>query len=159
MTYFQLTPHFNLSEFEKSQVAITRHIDNSVPARLIPVLEQLCKEVLEPLRTFAGQPILISSGYRSPSLNVCVGGAYTSQHSLGEAADIRIPLTSYTAWDDNRAHTDRDILNRWFDFIISHTDFDQAIIETANDKDFWIHVSCRRNKRKNRHQVIRYLKK
>lgn len=27
------------------------------------------------------------------------------------------------------------------------------------DKDFWIHVSCRKNRRANRHQVIRYLKK
>ena len=40
-----------------------------------------------------------------------------------------------------------------------HTDFDQLILETSNGKDFWIHVSCRRNRRANRHQVIRYLKK
>ncbi len=40
-----------------------------------------------------------------------------------------------------------------------NTNFDQAIIETSNGKDFWIHVSCRKNKSKNRHQVIRDLRK
>lgn len=75
-----------------------------------------------------------SSGYRCNQLNVKVGGAYASQHTLGEAADIQLPLTSYTAWDDNRRHTDLEEARRWFD---------------------WIHVSCRRNRRANRHQVIR----
>lgn len=51
-------------------------------------LQQLCKECLEPLRAFANQPIIISSSYRCSQLNIKVGGAYASQHTLGEAADI-----------------------------------------------------------------------
>ena len=117
------------------------------------------KEVLEPLRRFVGAPIVITSGYRSNQLNIKVGGAYASQHTLGEAADIRLPLTSYTTWDDNQRHTDMETARRWFDWLERNTDFDQLILETANGKDFWIHVSCRRNRRANRHQVIRYLKK
>lgn len=35
----------------------------------------------------------------------------------------------------------------------------QAIIETSNRRDYWIHVSCKKNNSKNRHQVIRELRK
>lgn len=155
----KLTEHFTLHEFERSATAQACGIDNHVPSQFIPVLQQLCKEVLEPLRSYVGQPIIISSGYRCNQLNIKVGGAYASQHTLGEAADIRLPLTSYTAWDDNQRHTDMETARRWFDWLETHTDFDQLILETANGKDFWIHVSCRKNRQKNRHQVIRYLRK
>ena len=155
----KLTEHFTLQEFERSATAEKYHIDNRVPPQYVPVLQQLCKEVLEPLRSFVGGPIIISSGYRCNQLNVKVGGAYASQHTLGEAADIQLPLTSYTAWDDHKKHTDLETARLWFDFIERNTDFDQLILETSNGKDFWIHVSYRRNRRANRHQVIRYLKK
>lgn len=155
----KLTEHFTLSEFERSATAEKYHINNSVPSRYIPVLQQLCKEVLEPLRSFVGAPIVISSGYRCNQLNVKVGGTYASQHTIGEAADIKLPLTSYTAWDDNRRHTDLEEARRWFDWIQNHCDFDQLILETSNNKDYWLHVSCRRNRKANRHQVIRHLKK
>ena len=159
MKDLHLTEHFTLREFEQSETAKKYGIDNTVPSKYVPVLQQLCKEVLEPLRTFVGGPIVISSGYRCNQLNVKVGGAYASQHTLGEAADIRLPLTPYTAWDDHKRHTDMETARKWFDWIQDHCDFDQLIMETANGKDFWIHVSCRRNRRANRHQVIRYLKK
>ena len=159
MNDLRLSEHFMLSEFEKSTTASACGIDNSVPPQYVPVLQQLCKEVLEPLRRFVGGPIVISSGYRCNQLNVKVGGAYASQHALGEAADIKLPLTSYTAWDDNKRHTDLETARKWFDWLENHTDFDQLILETTNGKDFWIHVSCRKNRRANRHQVIRYLKK
>lgn len=159
MKSLQLSDHFTLAEFERSATAVANNIDNSVPSQFIPALQQLCKTILEPLRAFAGQPIIIGSGNRCPQLNVKVGGVYASQHTLGEAAYIQIPKTSYTEWSDGKSHTDKSILNRWFDWIITHTDFDQAIIETSNGKDFWIHVSCRKNIKKNRKQVIRSLVK
>ena len=114
---------------------------------------------MEPLREFAQQPIIITSGYRCNALNVKVGGAYASQHTLGEAADIFIPKTAYTDWDDNKAHTDKELAERWFSWLQSHTDFDQLIMETSNGRDYGIHVSCRKNKSKNRHQVLRLTKK
>ena len=159
MEDLRLSPHFTLREFEQSATAKKYGIDNTVPSKYVLVLQQLCKEVLEPLRSFVGKPIVISSGYRCNQLNVKVGGAYASQHTLGEAADIQLPLTSYTAWDDNQRHTDLETARKWFDWLERHVDFDQLILETANGKDYWIHVSCRRNRRANRHQVIRYLKK
>lgn len=47
-----------------------------------------------------------------------------------------------------------EIAHRWFTFLKEHTDFDQLILETKNGKDYWIHVSCRKNRKKNRKQVI-----
>lgn len=35
----------------------------------------------------------------------------------------------------------------------------QAIMETSTGRDYWIHVSCKKNRSKNRHQVIRELRK
>jgi hypothetical protein len=84
-------------------------------------------QVLESLRAFAGQPIIISSGYRCRQLNVKVGGAYASQHTLGEAADIYIPKTVYTDWSDNKAYTDKKLGRKWMEWIIDNTDFDQCI--------------------------------
>ena len=159
MNDLHLSEHFTLAEFEKSSTATALGINNSVPPQYIPVLQQLCQQVLEPLRRFVGQPIVISSGYRCNQLNIKVGGAYASQHTLGEAADLKLPVTSYTDWKDNRRHTDLDEARRWMEFIEHHTDFDQLILETSNGKDYWIHVSCRKNRRANRHQVIRYMKK
>jgi len=150
----KLTKHFTLKEFENSAVAQAHGIDNTVPTVYVPTLQQLCRTILEPLRAFAGQPIIISSGYRCSALNIRVGGVYASQHTLGEAADIQLPKTDYTSWKDNLRHTDMEVAVRWFTFLKEHTDFDQLILETTNGMDYWIHVSCRKNRKKNRHQVF-----
>lgn len=155
----RLSEHFALAEFERSATAKVLGIDNTVPSQFIPRMEQLCKVCLEPLREFAGQPIIISSGYRCPVLNQKVGGAYASQHTLGEAADIQLPKTAYSDWDDNKSHTDMELAKSWFSFLEFHTDYDQIILETVNGRDYWIHISCKKNRSKNRHQVIRELHK
>lgn len=150
----KLSEHFTLAEFEKSETAQKHGIDNTVPMQYIPTLQQLCHTILEPLRAFVAAPIVISSGYRCSALNVKVGGVYASQHTLGEAADIRLPQTEYTSWKDNLRHTDMEAAHRWFTYLKDHTDFDQLILETTNGLDYWIHVSCRKNRKKNRHQVF-----
>ncbi|MBQ8225577.1 MAG: peptidase M15 [Bacteroides sp.] len=174
-----LSEHFSLAEFEKSETARQYGIDNNVPTVYIPTLQQLCRTVLEPLREFAGRPIIITSGYRCPALNIKVGGVYASQHTLGEAADIRLPRTEYTSWKDGQSHTDMETAHRWLTFLKEHTDFDQLILEcsskpsgepsslelsrgaaelrrsqTDNGLDYWLHVSCRQKRSKNRHQVL-----
>ena len=153
-TNIMLSKHFSVAEFEHSAVAATHGIDNSVPVQYLSTLEQLCRTILEPLRAFTGQPIIISSGYRCNALNIKVGGVYASQHTVGEAADIVLPKTPYTSWKDGKAHTDMEVATRWFTFLKENTDFDQLILETKNGLDYWIHVSCRKNRKKNRHQVL-----
>ena len=162
-----LSPHFKLAEFERSATATKLGIDNHVPSQYIPALQQLCKEILEPLRAFINssppphkgeEGVVISSGYRCPLLNVKVGGAKNSQHMTGEACDIHIPVHGLTNGQGQRL-TNTDILNRWFTWIMDHCDFDQLIKETSDRRIYWIHVSCKRDRTKNRHQVIRFLQK
>ena len=150
MKDIQLSEHFNLIEFERSSTATANHIDNSCPYQYIPVLQQLCKTILEPLRQHFGEPVIISSGYRCPTLNIRVGGVYASQHTLGEAADIVPPY--------NQRQTPHS-LHDWFEWLKDNTDFDQLILEHDSKGCYWIHVSCRRNRKANRHQLFYDLKK
>ena len=154
----RLTEHFKLSEFTNSSTATARGIDNTPNEQQIANLKRICEEILEPLLAFAGQPIIIGSGFRCPALNKAVGGVKNSQHMTGEACDIRLPRTPYVDWGDNLAHTDMSVAYRWLDFLEHHTDFDQLILEHSHG-EYWIHVSCRANKSKNRHQVIRNMQK
>lgn len=88
MTDKQLTPHFRLSEFTRSATAERGGIDNTPDAEHLTNLINLAN-TLEAVRAlFGGAPILISSGYRSPTLNKAVGGVATSDHANGLAADF-----------------------------------------------------------------------
>jgi len=44
--------------------------------------------ILQKVRDHFGKPVVINSAYRTPSHNKKVGGATTSQHLYGTAADI-----------------------------------------------------------------------
>ena len=155
----QLTEHFTLEEFTTSSTAKARGIDNSVSSqRVVDNLRNLCEKVLEPLRSYANQPITISSGYRCKALNKVVGGARNSQHMTGEAADIHIPLYDFKDSTGSRL-TDIQLARDWMQWLTDNTDFDQLILETVNRRIFWIHVSCKRDRSLNRHQVIRFMQK
>ena len=95
-------------------------------------IEALVRNVLDSARERLGQPILINSGYRCPSHNLHVGGAVNSQHTRGEAADIRC--------------ADNLML---LDIIRELGNFDQLIIYPT-----FLHVSYKRSGA-NRHQVLR----
>ena len=58
----QLSKHFKLEEMTKSMTATRKGIDNSPGAGDIKNLENLCYEVLEPVRAHFDKPITISSG-------------------------------------------------------------------------------------------------
>ena len=91
-------------------------------------LKELCERVLEPIREHYG-PVFINSGYRCPDLNKAVGGASTSQHCLGQAADIEVagvPNGDLAAW------------------VVANLDFDQVILECyrkGQPNSGWVHVS------------------
>lgn len=127
-----LTEHFTIEEMTRSATAIALGIDNTPDAEATANLKNLCTEVLEPLRQWAGVPIIVSSGYRCPELNRAVGGTVISQHQKGEAADIRIPSIT-----EGR---------RYLMFILENCCFDQLIWEHDRFNTHWIHVSCRRGK-------------
>ena len=124
-----LSDNFSLREFTQSQTATRRGISNEPTAEHLESLKALCKHVLEPVRAHFGKPVKVSSGYRSKALNRAVGGSNTSQHSLGQAADIEI-----TGVDNRR-------LAKWIE---TNLPFDQVILEGATRGDpnaGWVHVS------------------
>lgn len=85
-----LSAHFTLQEMTASETAKRLHIVNTPNDIEIAHLTFLCKELLEPLRVFLRQPIIVTSGFRSAALNKAVGGAKNSYHLQGMAADIAI---------------------------------------------------------------------
>ena len=91
--------------------------------------------MLQPLRDYYGA-ITINSGFRSPEVNKAVGGANTSQHLRGEAADIIIKgVGNDEIWQ----------------YIKENLPFDQLILEHVkqnNPEGGWVHVSyAMRNRR------------
>jgi zinc D-Ala-D-Ala carboxypeptidase len=131
----KISKHLELSELIRSESAKRLGVSNMPTAEHIENLKVLAEKVFEPIREHFKAPIRISSGYRSPMLNKAVGGANTSQHSLGQAIDIDMDGT--------------DIKNSdIFAFIKNNLDFDQLI----NEFDYsWIHVSY---SKKNRKQIL-----
>ena len=142
----QLSKHFKLEEFTKSMTAIRKGIDNEPGSGDIKNLENLCYEILEPLRAKFDKPITITSGYRSEELCLAIGSKRTSQHAKGQACDLEIfgvPNIKVAYW------------------IQSNVDFDQLILEYWNPKNKndinsgWVHVSYN-EKGANRKQVLTF---
>lgn len=121
--------YFTLAELTASPTARRLGIDNTPTAAVTLALAALVHEVLDPLREAWGAPIVVTSGYRSVRLNARVGGARSSQHVLGQAADIR--TLSDTPAENRKL---RNLL------ISLNLPFDQLIDEFSCD---WLHVSHR----------------
>ena len=54
------------------------------------MVDEALTVVLQCIREHFGKPVVITSGYRTAAHNAVVGGAKSSQHLLGRAADIRV---------------------------------------------------------------------
>lgn len=121
----QLTKNFSLREITASAKAKELSIDNSIPPLLMRNAKAL-SERLQIIRDVLRVPVYISSGYRCEDLNIAVGGAYTSQHQLGLAADIY--ADGYTAQELYDAIQKMNI------------SYDQLIIERVGLKE-WVHIS------------------
>ena len=130
--------YFTLYEMTASATAKRKGINNTPNESVKRNLQLLVKNILDPLRDAWGAPIIVTSGYRSVRLNAAVGGARSSQHVTGQAADIR---TVSDRPEDNRKL--RDLL------IKLNLPFDQLIDEFGCD---WIHVSF--NESGNRGQLL-----
>lgn len=121
-----LSRNFTLAELTFSQTAARKNIANKPSARQVEALRALCINILQPVRDALGQPLTVSSGYRSPALNAAVRGAKKSQHIDGQAADIvcfAIPT--------------KDLFKRILQLGLP---FDQIIYE-GGKTSIWVHVS------------------
>lgn len=127
--------YFTIAELCRSSHAEVHGIDNNPTEAVRLSLERLVDRVLDPVRERYGAPIRINSGYRCPAVNRLVGGAATSQHTLGEAADLNTGSRSGNI--------------KLYQIIKENLVFDQLI----NEHDFsWVHVSYREGR--NRKQLL-----
>lgn len=136
-----LSKNFSLNEMCRSNTASVRGLPNVPNAEQVKNLQQLCENVLQPLRNHLGKPVVINSGFRSQAVNMAVGGANNSQHMKGEAADIKCKDYPYA----------KEI----YTWIMDNLKFDQVILERKG-KSVWVHVSFRTNG-KNRQQALTML--
>jgi len=122
----QLSVNFALEDLTRSQTAARLGIDNTPSQEVVGQLTALCEQLLEPARALLGVHLQVDSGYRCPNLNAHVGGAPTSAHVDGRAADV-VPL----GLDLQKAF---DLLRK------SQLPFDQVIFECQA----WIHLALAR---------------
>lgn len=86
-----LTKNFELDEFFVSgkHPTLAKHAKYMRLDHIDGFLFLLCHLVLQPVRGFIKQPIIITSGYRDETLNnTIMGSAPTSLHIQGMAADF-----------------------------------------------------------------------
>ena len=155
----RLSPHFTVGELCKTSV---NSLDGNIPSheeienlkRLCPWLEELrytyntlyCLKPGEDYETSKNvEPIIISSGYRSPEVNRCVGGAHSSNHLTGCAVDIRCVGVEQAI---RYAAILLDTADDW------KQDFDELLIERNRKGRYWVHFAVRPPKVGNRRKVL-----
>ena len=80
------------------------------------------------------EPIIITSGFRSPEVNKCVGGAYSSNHLTGCAVDIRCVGVEQAI---RYAAILLDTADEW------KQDYDELLIERNRHGRYWVHFAVR----------------
>jgi zinc D-Ala-D-Ala carboxypeptidase len=130
-----LSKNFTLAELTKTSTglpnALSKHLEGNI--------QSLVDNVLQPVRDALGV-IIVTSCYRSPEVNKAIGGSSTSQHCLGQAADLKFKGGN-------------DVLFNW---LKENTDFDQLIWEFGTDEEpSWVHISYSPRHRK---QILKAIK-
>lgn len=144
--------NFTIGELSQSATAQRLGINNN-PDSITRVHLTETMQLLECIRAEWGEycnrydlgtpAIRVSSGYRSPGLNKAVGGAKTSAHLSGYAADIQ-PVNGR-----------QDEFEKFFatEFSKMGYGFDQIIIEKSRNAR-WVHVGYKRADGKQRRQCF-----
>jgi hypothetical protein len=170
----RLSKNFTLRELVRSEAAerVPELLEkqNNPPMLVIDNLRYLCAVAIQPVRDLLGVPITVNSGYRCDEVNTKVGGSDSSQHVLGEAADIELhpaaaAMLNLRATIDKlvMAHTgkvikpDADPNAYLFAYIalnLDKLDVDQLIHEygAGYGKPAWVHVSA--SQRKNKREIV-----
>ena len=121
-----MSKYFTLEELTRSQTAARLGYDNIPNATQKRDLLRLM-DYLDGIREEFGEPIKVTSGFRSWDVNHVVGGVKKSQHLAGQAADI-VPAKN------------PERLRELFDLIRKRGGFQQVIFERKGHS-VWVHVA------------------
>ena len=138
-----LSANFTLEEMIYSDTAKKKGIDNTPSLAVIHNLEELCRDLLQPIRDAYGKPIKVTSGYRSARLNYAVGGSPTSVHRLGWGVDIQPVGAKYDDFE-------KKILEIIADLGLK---YDQVIREKSG-KSRWLHLGLKNSAGRQRMQNL-----
>ncbi len=140
-----ISEHISWTEAIRSNTAKKHEIENIPNQSQIVNMKSIAKNIFEPLRTWANEPIRINSFFRSPELCIKIKSKPTSQHTKGQALDI----------DAMGEKTNGEL----FEYIKDNLDFDQLIWEHGDSENpDWIHISYV-DKLNNRNRILRAVKK
>ncbi|MFC3172098.1 D-Ala-D-Ala carboxypeptidase family metallohydrolase [Acinetobacter vivianii] len=136
----QVTKNFTIAELLHSNTAVRKGLDNTPSVDHRANLITACHELFQPVRDALNKPMLISSGYRSPSVNRAVGGSKTSAHCVGYAIDFISPSFGEPA--AVAKFLAKELPKRGIKF-------DQIILEF----DQWVHIGFKNQSGEQRGQV------
>ena len=124
--------YFTIAELTRTN----QKANNAITIEQGDNLKHLVEKVLDPAREEFGEPIKVTSGFRSQEVNRLVRGAKSSQHCKAQAADL-------TCSD-----------NKTLFKILAEMEFDQLIYEFGDENQpSWVHVSYVLGA--NRNQILR----
>ena len=119
-----LSPHFTLDELTRTGQTALQAKNREEAKQYMKPLTALA-EMLEVIRAKFG-PVKVTSAFRGPSVNAAANGSKTSQHLLGEAADIGCGVSD-------------EELHKWI-VTESGLKYGQCILEKPPGKS-WVHLS------------------
>lgn len=119
-----LSPHFTFDELTRTGQTALQVKNREEAKKVLPALKDLAA-MLEVIRTKFG-PVRVTSAFRGPSVNAAANGSKTSQHLLGEAADIGCGVSD-------------EELHKWI-VTESGLKYGQCILEKPPGKS-WVHIS------------------
>lgn len=137
----RITEHFSIEEMTRSEAAQRKGLDNTPPPPIIENIRRVA-EALEKVRAHYGRPIHVTSCYRSPSVNLAVGGSLTSAHRFGLAADFEVDGV--------------DNIEVCRDIPAILIDFDQVIYEFGPSG--WVHLGLASEEKSTRRQSLTAVK-
>lgn len=135
-----MSKYFSLAELLASDTAKKKGIDNTPTFEQVQHLAELA-QWLDGFREFWGGPVVVSSGFRCDKLNKAVGGAKTSAHLTGWAADLQPKKGKQSAFNAAFLEWAKD------------KQFDQIIRETSG-KTEWLHVGLRSQTGSQRRMIL-----
>ena len=141
----KISKNITYKEAIHSNTAKRLGIENVPNDKQIANMFTIADMIFQPLRSYVGGPIKITSFFRSSELNRAIGGSKSSQHCKGQAMDL----------DDVYGHKTNAEM---FMYIRENLDFDQLIWEFGDEENpNWIHVSYV-DKQKNRNRCLKAYK-